>query len=116
MTVEVTEVVTPLRRGSRAERMRMPLARDVVEAVAVDYGVCVRPVAVRRTDMTTGETTVIDVPCGSTMATVCRPCAVRKKRLRMAQCREGWHMETEPAFEPDEPNGNRGGSRSRGLI
>lgn len=104
MTVEATKVVTPLRRGSRAERMRMPLARDVVEAVAVDYGVCVRPVAVRRTDMTTGETIVIDVPCGSTMASVCRPCAIRKKRLRMAQCREGWHMETEPVFDPDEPN------------
>lgn len=104
MTVEGTTVVVPLRQGSRAERMRMPLARDVVEAVAVDYGVCVRPVAVRRIDMTTGETTVIDVPCGSTLATVCRPCAIRKKRLRMAQCREGWHLETEPVFDADEPN------------
>jgi hypothetical protein len=84
--------------------MRMPLARDVVEAVAVDHGVCVRPVAVRRTDMRTGDTVVVDVPCGSTLATVCRPCAVRKKRLRMAQCREGWHLETEPVFAADEPN------------
>lgn len=103
MTVEATPVV-PLRRTSRAERMRMPLARDVVEAVAVEYGVCVRPVAVRRTDMNTGDTVVVDVPCGSTIATVCRPCAMRKKRLRMAQCREGWHLETEPVFAPDEPN------------
>ncbi len=104
MTDEAIATVAPLRRGSRAERMRMPLARDVVEAVAVEYGVCVRPVAVRRTDMNTGETVVVDVPCGSTMASACRPCATRKKRLRMAQCREGWHLETEPVFAPDEPN------------
>jgi hypothetical protein len=107
MTTETNAVVVPLRHATRAERMRMPLARDVVEAVAVEYGVCVRPVAVRRTDMNTGESVVVDVPCGSTMASVCRPCAVRKKQLRMAQCREGWHLETEPVFEADEPNGEQ---------
>ena len=90
--------------GTRAERMRMPLARQVVEAAAIDHGVCVRPVPVRRIDLVTGEETVVDVPCGATLASVCPSCAERKKRLRMAQCREGWHLEEEPVFEPDEPD------------
>lgn len=90
--------------GTRAERMRRPLARQVVEAVAIDHGVCVRPVPVRRIDLVTGEETVVDVPCGATLASVCPSCAERKKRLRMAQCREGWHLEEEPVFEPEEPN------------
>ena len=90
--------------GTRVERMRMPLARQVVEAAAIDHGVCVRPVPVRRIDLVTGEETVVDVPCGATLASVCPSCAERKKRLRMAQCREGWHLEEEPVFAPDEPD------------
>jgi hypothetical protein len=45
---------------------------------------------------------VIDVPCGAT-ASKCPSCAERRKRLRMAQCRVGWHLEHEPDLEPDEP-------------
>jgi hypothetical protein len=89
---------------TRAERARMPLARDVVRAVATDHGVCVRPVAVRRTDVLTGETTVVDVPCGATLASACPSCAERKRRLRMAQCREGWHLTEEPVLEADDPD------------
>jgi excisionase family DNA binding protein len=88
-------------RQSRAERARMPLAADVVRAVAEANGVCVRPVPLRRTDLATGEESVVDVPCGSTRAAVCPPCAERKKRLRMAQCREGWHLAEEPDFTLD---------------
>ena len=32
---------------------------------------------------------------------VCPACAERAKNLRMAQCREGWHLEHEPAPGPD---------------
>jgi hypothetical protein len=92
------------RAGTRAERTRMPLARHVVQAVAVDHGVCVRPVPVRRIDVETGETAIIDVPCGATLAAKCASRAERAKRLRMAQCREGWHAETEPILDPDPPN------------
>jgi hypothetical protein len=91
------------RAGTRAERARMPRARQVVEAVAVDHGVCIRPVAVRRIDVETGEAAIIDVPCGATLAAKCPSCAERAKRLRMAQCREGWHAESEPVPEPDPP-------------
>ncbi|WP_406296238.1 replication initiator [Embleya sp. NBC_00888] len=88
---------------TRAERARMPLAREVVRAVAQEHGVCVRPIALRRTDVMTGETTVVDIPCGATLASVCPTCAERKRRLRMAQCREGWHLTEEPVQEADEP-------------
>ncbi|WP_344998051.1 hypothetical protein [Nonomuraea helvata] len=35
--------------------MAQPLARDVAEEIAKLYGVCIRPVALRRLDMTTGK-------------------------------------------------------------
>ncbi|WP_035797980.1 replication initiator [Kitasatospora mediocidica] len=86
---------------TRVERARMPLARDVLRAVAEEHGVCVRPVAVRRTDVLTGETEIIDIPCGATRASLCPTCAERKRRLRAVQCREGWHLTEEPALEAD---------------
>ncbi|MFE3499606.1 replication initiator [Kitasatospora sp. NPDC059160] len=87
--------------STRAERARMPLARSVLRQVAEEHGVCVRPVAVRRTDVVTGHTEVVDIPCGATRASLCPSCAERKRRLRAAQCREGWHLTEEPALEPD---------------
>jgi hypothetical protein len=35
--------------------------------------------------------------------TGCPPCADRAKRLRIQQCREGWHLDTEPEHEPAPP-------------
>ncbi|ABD10413.1 replication initiation protein [Frankia sp. CcI156] len=92
------------RPGSRAARMRMPLARAVVEAVAVENGVCVRPMAMRRTNLDTGETEIIPVPCGATLASKCPTCAEKARRLRMAQCRAGWHLDDEPLPDPDPPS------------
>ncbi len=89
---------------TRVERARMPLARDVLRAAAEEHGVCVRPLAVRRTDVLTGETEIIDIPCGATRASLCPTCAERKRRLRAAQCREGWHLTEEPALDPDPAN------------
>ncbi len=59
--------------------MAMPLARQVVEDLAVEHGACIRP----------------------TLASVCPSCAERARTLRAAQCREGWHLEDEPAIDPD---------------
>jgi hypothetical protein len=92
------------RPGSRAERARMPIAADVVEAAAVSHGVCVRPVAMRVTDTRTGEVSFVDVPCGATLASKCPSCAERARRLRMHQCREGWHLDADPILEADDPN------------
>ncbi|WP_154675651.1 replication initiator [Parafrankia elaeagni] len=90
--------------GTRAERARMPLARHVVESVAIDNGVCIRPMPMRRTNLDTGETEIVPVPCGATLASTCPPCAERARRLRMAQCKAGWHLDDEPLPDPDPPS------------
>ena len=88
---------------TRAQRAVLPLATDVVQAIAEQHGVCVRPVAMRRIDTTTGRVDVVPVPCGSTREDQCRPCADKARRLRMVQCRQGWHLDTEPATHRAQP-------------
>src|SRR5579875_4005800 len=88
-------------RASRAQRLAMPLAREVVRDLAVEHGACVRPIQLRRTNLDTGEVDQVLVPCGHTLASVCPSCAERAKNLRAAQCREGWHLEVEPDIQPD---------------
>jgi hypothetical protein len=96
-----TDTATP-GRETRADRMRKPAALDVARAVAEEYGVCVRPIARRRIELDTGRVEVVPVPCGSTQAAKCPPCAEKARRLRMAQCREGWHLDAEPDLSPDD--------------
>ncbi|GAA0273263.1 replication initiator [Cryptosporangium japonicum] len=90
------------RRLSRVQRAKMPRAVDVLSEVAANNGVCTNLVPMHRTDTTTGQTSIIGVPCGSTLASKCPACAQRAKRLRMQQCREGWHLDDEPDLTPDE--------------
>jgi len=87
-------------RVTRAARMALPLARDVLRDLAVENGACIRPIQLRRTDRDTGQTDTVLVPCGSTLDSACPPCAERAKTLRAAQCREGWHLEDEPGLTP----------------
>ncbi|MEV4756006.1 replication initiator [Micromonospora sp. NPDC049559] len=84
--------------------MRKPLAKDALKQLAEQHGVCVRPLALRRTDTHTGKTEVIEVPCGATLAVKCKPCAERGRRLRIQQIREGWHLADEPAVRPEPPD------------
>jgi hypothetical protein len=70
------------RPGSRADRATQPRAREVLRDTAVEFGVCVRPVAMRRVDLATGETEIKDIPCGATRAAVCPSCADRARRRR----------------------------------
>jgi hypothetical protein len=88
------------RPGSRAARNAMPRTIDALKALATEYGVCARPVLLRRTDLGTGQTEVIDLPCGATREDKCPACAQRAKRLRQAQIREGWHRTDEPHPAP----------------
>src|SRR5271169_6443681 len=81
--------------------MAMPLAREVVRDLAVEHGACIRPIQLRRTNLDTGETAPVLVPCGHTMGHVCPACAERARTLRAAQWREGWHLEDEPDLTPD---------------
>jgi hypothetical protein len=89
-------------RTTRMQRLSMPLARDVVRDLAIENGGCIRPVQLRRTDLDTGRTEQVLVPCGHTLASVCPSCAERGKVMRAAQCREGWHLDAEPVVQADD--------------
>jgi hypothetical protein len=75
------------------------LARDLAE----HEGVCVRPLLRRLIDRDTGNATVVILPCGSTRAAKCPPCADKARRLRMQQCAEGWHL-TDEIPNPPKPD------------
>jgi hypothetical protein len=83
--------------------MRQPLAADVVAAVANQHGVCVRPFTIEVGDPDTGELRYVPLSCGSTVESVCGPCARKARALRMAQCREGWHLVEEPTLDAEKP-------------
>jgi hypothetical protein len=88
---------------TRAQRMRYPLSADVIKATAEKHGVCVRPFTMEVGDRDTGELRYVALPCGSTVESVCGPCAKKAKALRQVQCREGWHLSEEPDFTPQSP-------------
>jgi len=89
------------RPGSRAARLAMPRSIDVLKNLAVEHGVCTRPITLRRTDLGDGQTELIDLPCGATREDKCVSCARRAKRLRQVQIREGWHRRDEPHPGPN---------------
>lgn len=79
-----------------------------LNALAESHFVCVRPVFARVTDGESGVQRTVAIACGSTLEESCAPCATKARRLRMAQCREGWHLMEEPPEnesddESDEP-------------
>jgi hypothetical protein len=88
---------------TRAQRALLALTGDVAQRLAEEHGVCVRPLAMRRIDLTTGRVDVVPVPCGARRDDICVPCAEKNRRLRMAQCRQGWHLEDEPVPARPEP-------------
>ncbi|MFD4404371.1 replication initiator [Nocardia sp. NPDC058499] len=90
-------------RQTAAARRSLPDFRDVAEATAEKVGVCTRPLIMKVFDPVAGRNNYVGVPCKATLESVCKPCATRNRFLRITQCREGWHMETEPEVEPQEP-------------
>ncbi len=89
--------------STRAERLAQPLMTDVVTATAEKYGVCIRPFTMEVGDLDTGELKYIPIPCGTTIESACGPCARKARALRMTQCREGWHLDEEPAIDKTPP-------------
>ena len=78
---------------------------ELLAEVAENHGVCARPVLREVTDTATGESELVPIPCGSTREKVCPPCAAKARRLRMQQCRDGWHRTDDPADhdQADDP-------------
>jgi hypothetical protein len=76
---------------------------QMAEETADNLGACLRPMVLKRVDNTTGEVTVVPVPCGATRSSVCPACADKARRLRVHQAREGWHLTEEPTIETAEP-------------
>lgn len=68
----------------------------MVQEGADRVGVCRRPLLRRVTDRATDVVSAVPIPCGSTRASVCPACADKARRLRMQQCREGWHLVDDP--------------------
>ncbi|HET9516485.1 MAG TPA: replication initiator, partial [Actinoplanes sp.] len=99
------------RPGSRAARLGLPMALHVLKEMCAEHGVCLRPITLRRTALTTGLTELIDLPCGATREDKCDPCAKRARRLRQQQIREGWHRTDEPHPGPQPATDTQ-----RGLI
>ena len=92
--------------GSVVARDGDGVTTDMATAAAEAVGVCVRPLLRTVTDRATGNTTAVPIPCGSTRASVCPACADKARRVRMQQCREGWHLTQDPL--PPEPGDTEG--------
>ncbi|MGW5239242.1 replication initiator [Monashia sp. NPDC004114] len=78
---------------------------DMAVAAAEGAGVCVRPLLRKVTDRATGDVTTVPIACGSTREKVCPSCADKARRLRMHQCREGWHLTEDPPRHADLDSG-----------
>jgi hypothetical protein len=98
-----THNAVDIQRMTRAQRAALPISAEVAQVLAEQHGVCIRPLAMRRIDTTTGRVEIVPVPCGSTREDQCPPCADKARRLRMAQCRQGWHLDTEPLIDRASP-------------
>ena len=91
------------------------IGSDLAVAAAESAGVCIRPRVRTVTDRATGQRTCVPIPCGSTRESQCGPCATKARRVRMQQCREGWHLTDDPLLhdhadqDDDKQNGEDDG-------
>ncbi|MGO4360896.1 replication initiator [Terrabacter sp. RAF57] len=92
----------PIAGSVAAVELRLPtrahsgITTDMAVAAAESAGVCIRPLLRQVTDRATGAVTTVPIACGSTREKVCPSCADKARRLRMHQCREGWHLTEDP--------------------
>jgi hypothetical protein len=93
---------------TRAQKALLALSGDVAHQLAEDHGVCVRPLAMRRLDLTSGRVDVVPVPCGSRWEDSCRPCADKNRRLRMSSAaRASTSPKNQCRHRPSRPSGRR---------
>ncbi|MFI9506792.1 replication initiator [Nocardia sp. NPDC052566] len=93
----------PQTGATAAQRRALPDLHEVAQAAAEQYDVCRRPIPMRVEDPRTGTVTYEGAPCKSTIESVCPACAKANRLLRIAQCREGWHMSIELDDEKKDP-------------
>jgi hypothetical protein len=67
------------------------------------------PVALRRTDLDTGVTELVDLPCGATREGKCPACAARAARLRRQQIGTAGTALTNPLPDPEAVNDQQAG-------
>ena len=89
---DLSASVSP-RRERAADRRTRPSFHEIAVAAAEKVGVCVRPLVMGTVNLNTGATDYVAVPCKSTVESQCPTCAKKNRLLRMAQCREGWHLD-----------------------
>ena len=99
----------PLRLADPLALVTGAMAREVAAA----HGVCGRPLIRRVLDRDTGTDTQVAIPCGSTRERACPSCAAKARRLRIQQCAEGWHRDTEPETAPATTTRTRATARAR---
>src|SRR5689334_23499426 len=93
----------PAAKTTRAQRIAMPLAREVVKDLAVEHGACIRPIQLRRTNLDTGQADTVLVPCGHTLAHVCPSCAERAGRCGRRSAGKAGTSRTNPPSPPTRP-------------
>ena len=86
----------PAAKTTRAQRMAMPLARQVVKDLAVEHGACIRPIQLRRTNLDTGDVEQVLVPCGHTLAMSARPALSGPGRCARRSAGKGGTSRTNP--------------------
>src|SRR6516164_4132553 len=97
--------------------MAMPLARDVVKDVAIEHGGCIRPVQLRRTDLATGETEQVLVPCGPTLASSARRAPNGPRTCAWLSAGRAGTASTIPPLDLTRPpTPRRGGLRTAATI
>jgi hypothetical protein len=78
------------------------ITTEMAQEMAVTAGVCIRPIMKRVYDRDTSGETRVPIACGSTREAICPSCARKARVLRMQQCQEGWHRDTEPDPPADQ--------------
>ncbi len=95
-------------RMTRAQRAVLPISAEVAQVLAEQHGVCIRPLAMRRIDTTTGRVEIVPVPCDP-------PARTSAARVRTRPGGYGWPnaaragtwTPSRSSTEPDPPQRSR---------
>ncbi len=94
---------------TRAQRMAMPLAREVVQDLAVEHGACIRPIQLRRTNLDTGEVDRCSSRAGTPWPRSARPAPSGPRRCGPRSAGKAGTSRTNPTSPPTRPPRTRSG-------